>query len=113
MGSDGYVNDGLSTPLTRNLSELSSLVSRQKPYETADLLREVSLCHLEFLDATFCLQIGSFLLINELLCLQLCFGAFLFTTGASLLTARALHLQFELGLLTTGAFLLAVGTCFA
>ena len=52
----------------------------------------------------FLLPVGSFLLAVELLCLQLCCGAFLLTTLAFLLSLLAC-------LLTIEALLLTVGDC--
>ena len=63
-------------------------------------------CYLNgyFKDAASFLAIGSFLLAIKPLYLQLCFGAFLLTIGASPLT-------FGHFLLTIEVFLLTVGKC--
>ena len=44
----------------------------------------------------FLLTVGSFLITVELLCLHLCFGAFLLTVGAFLLTVGVLLFKIEL-----------------
>ena len=77
--------------LPENLSLTQRKESRRRSYNNEEHNSQKKGC------SFFLLTIRSFLLTTELLCLQLCCGAFLLTVGASrLATARVFYLQLKL-----------------